>query len=190
MPGSLQMRCQTATERVPAAHQYCPVIAINNRAWIRDGFALSGMDNSHWFPIDTVAKDSVIAIQLGGHGAAAIVEASLQNQIRRIGVITIPRFTKRQDRALGRDKQGRDPVDVHAVEATDKEVLLPEELLAPLGARCLSGGRLRGRILRGGPTCRQASREHAGSGHRRKESTSMHAFISCFTEVCELRLHG
>ena len=131
MPGSLQMRCQTATKRVPAAHQYGSVIAIDNRAWIRDGFTPSGEDHLHGFPIDTVAEDSLIAIQLLGNAAAAIVEAALQDQIRGIGVITFPRFAKRQDRALGRDNQGRDAVNVHAVEAADKEVLLPEERLAP-----------------------------------------------------------
>ena len=124
------MRRQAATERVPAAHQDGSVIAINNGTWIRDGFALAGEDHLHGFPIDTVAKDSLIAVQLLGNAAAGIVEASLQNQIRGIGVITFARFTKRQDRALGRDKQGRDTVDVHAVEAADKEILLPEEGLA------------------------------------------------------------
>ena len=125
------MRRQAATERVPAAHEYGSVIAINHRAWIGDGFTLAGEDHLHGFPIDTVAKDSLVPVQLSGNAAGGLVEASLQNQIRGIGVITFPRFTKREDRALGRDKQGRDAVNVDAVEAADKEVLLPEEGLAP-----------------------------------------------------------
>ena len=61
------MLCQTAAKQVPAAHHYGPVIAVNYRARIRDGLALSGEDKLHGLPIDPVAEDSLIAIQLAGN---------------------------------------------------------------------------------------------------------------------------
>ena len=114
------MLCQTAAEQAPAAHHDGPVIAVNYRTRIRDGPALSGEDKLHGLPIDAVAEDSLIAIQLAGNAESAIVMASLQDQVCRIAVVTIPRFAKRQDRALCRDDQGGNPVDVHAVDAADE----------------------------------------------------------------------